>query len=46
LLAPEFSEKDYPGDAYAFGNMLVRKRLELTVDTYDILGHSASPLLT
>jgi pimeloyl-ACP methyl ester carboxylesterase len=64
LLAPEFSEKDYPGDAYAFGNMLgpdakllsqsvwsfttierlfdlVRKRLELTIDTYDILGHSA-----
>jgi pimeloyl-ACP methyl ester carboxylesterase len=22
LLAPEFSETDYPGDAYAFGNML------------------------
>ena len=22
LLAPEFSEKNYPGDAYAFGNML------------------------
>lgn len=64
LLAPEFSEKDYPGDAYAFGNMLgpdakllsqsvwsfttierlfdlVRKRLKLTIDTYDILGHSA-----
>jgi pimeloyl-ACP methyl ester carboxylesterase len=69
LLAPEFSEKNYPeknypGDAYAFGNMLgpdekllpesmwvfvtiervfdrVRKELQLSTQTYDILGHSA-----
>ncbi|HET6891796.1 MAG TPA: hypothetical protein VFH31_11895, partial [Pyrinomonadaceae bacterium] len=64
LLAPEFSEKNYPGDTYAFGNMLspdgkllpesmwafaaiervfdrVRKELQLSTETYDILGHSA-----
>jgi len=30
LLAPEFSEKDYPGDAYALGNMLGRDGKALT----------------
>src|SRR6266511_494636 len=64
LIAPEFSEKNYPGDTYAFGNMLgndgkllpesmwafatiervfdrVRKELQLSTQTYDIVGHSA-----
>lgn len=64
LLAPEFSEEQYPNDTYAFGNMvgpdrkplpeskwafttiervfdIVRKELNLSTETYDIVGHSA-----
>jgi pimeloyl-ACP methyl ester carboxylesterase len=64
LLVPEFSEKNYPGDTYAFGCMIdstgkvleksswaftsiekifdkIKNELQLTTNTYDILGHSA-----
>lgn len=64
LLAPEFSQQQYPDDTYAFGNMIAsgskplpesmwafttiervfdvpRKNLNLDIETYDIVGHSA-----